>query len=255
MIQLKSISAGYRRKTVIRDISLDIHPGEILVLLGPNGSGKSTLLKAALGLLKHTEGQILYDGQDIRTLSRKQIARNVSYLTQNRDTPSLQALKLVLHGRFPYLTYPRHYSPEDYRIAIDAMETAGCADLANQNVANLSGGQQQAVYLAMILAQNTETVFMDEPTTYLDMDHQNRILQTAVQLAAGGKAVVLVLHDLIACMSIAHRIAVLDQGNLVFCGTKPAFLTSDIPQKVFGVSLHCTDTPHGKQYYCIQKEK
>lgn len=254
MIQLRNVSAGYRKKTVIHDISLDIHPGEVLVLLGPNGSGKSTLLKTALGMLTTSRGQIFYDGQDIRSLPGKQIARKASWLTQSRNTPSIQALNMVLHGRFPYLSYPRQYAPEDYRIALEAMETTGCADLAYENASTLSGGQRQAVYLAMTLAQDTETVFMDEPTTYLDVQHQALIFRTARNLADSGKAVVLVLHDLLSALQQADRIAVLDQGDLMFCGSSEEFLASKVPETVFHVSLHCIETPHGKQYYCIPKE-
>ena len=254
MIQLQNISAGYGKKTVIRNISLDIQPGKILALLGPNGSGKSTLLKTALGLLPLSGGQILYDDRDICRLSRKQIAQKASFLTQNRNVPSIQALKMVLHGRFPYLSYPRQYTADDYILARQAMETAGCADFAHEDVSRLSGGQRQAVYLAMTLAQDTQTVFMDEPTTYLDLPHQASIFRTARELADRGKAVVLVLHDLISALGHADKIAVLDQGNLVFQGAPDEFLVSTIPETVFHIALHCSDTPHGRQYYYVQRE-
>ena len=111
MIQLKNLSAGYQGTPVIRDISLELIPGQVLVLLGPNGSGKSTLMKAALGLLPAMDGQVLYDGVDIRRMKPRQIARKAAYLTQSRSTPSIQALKMVLHGRFPYLSYPPAVQP------------------------------------------------------------------------------------------------------------------------------------------------
>ena len=117
MIELKNLSAGYGDKTVVEHVTLDFPMGQVTVLLGPNGSGKSTLLKAALGLIPAMDGEILYDGVNMKAMNRKEIARQAAFLTQSRNTPSIQALKMVLHGRFPYLTYPRRYSVADYNIA------------------------------------------------------------------------------------------------------------------------------------------
>lgn len=255
MIELKHVSAGYAGEPVLRDITLDLIPGQVLVLLGPNGSGKSTLLKAALGLLPAMEGEIFYDGVEIRTLSRKKIARKAAYLTQNRNTPSIQALRMVLHGRFPYLSYPRHYGKEDYAIARRAMDTTGCRKHEDANVSFLSGGERQGVYLAMALAQETQTVFMDEPTTYLDISRQLQLMRTARSLAQSGKAVVLVLHDLALALRCADRAAVLDGGRLVYCGTPDAVYKSGVLDSTFGVNVHSIQTPHGTQYYCTEKEE
>ena len=124
MIQLQNLTAGYQGRAVVNHVSLDLIPGQVLALLGPNGSGKSTLVKAALGLIAPMEGAVLYDGVDIRRLKRKQIARMAAFLTQSRDTPSIEALRMVLHGRFPYLSWPRQYAPQDYAIARAAMDAA-----------------------------------------------------------------------------------------------------------------------------------
>ena len=253
MIQVKNISAGYAGKTIIQDISLDFVPGEVLVLLGPNGSGKTTLLKAALGLISHTDGVILYDGEDMKQMNRKQIAQKASLLSQSRNVPSIQAFRMVLHGRFPYLSYPRTYREEDKKIARKAMEETGCSEYANYNVNELSGGQRQAVYLAMALAQDTETVFMDEPTTYLDISHQLQSMQTARKLAKEGKAVVLVLHDLSLALGCADRVAVFKSGHLLSCDKPENVYKSGILNEVFQVGVHCVDTPHGKHYYCMMK--
>lgn len=254
MIQLQHLTAGYPGKTVIRDISLEFLPGEVLILLGPNGSGKSTLLKTALGLLPASDGSILYDGTDIRHMKRKQIARKAAFLTQSRNTPSIQALKMVLHGRFPYLSYPRRYGAEDYAIARSAMDATRCRQFEDTNVSQLSGGQRQGVYVAMALAQDTQTIFMDEPTTYLDISRQMQLMETAHALAADGKAVVLVLHDIPLAMRGAHRVAVLQQGQLKCCAAPAQVYESGVLDQVFGVQVCRTDTPHGSQYYCIPKE-
>lgn len=254
MIQVKNLSAGYFGKTIVKDVTLDFVPGEVLVLLGPNGSGKTTLLKAALGLLPSMEGMILYDGVDMKQLKRKQIAQKAAFLSQSRNTPSIQALRMVLHGRFPYLAYPRSYSARDKEIAHEAMELTGSSQYQYMNVSELSGGQRQGVYLAMALAQDTETVFMDEPTTYLDISHQLQVMQTARNLAKEGKAVVLVLHDLALALSGADRIAVFSDGQMQSCDTPDEIYASGVLDKIFHVEVHSVETPHGRQYYCTTKE-
>ena len=139
MIQTRQLSAGYLGKTIVKNITLDFHPGEVLVLLGPNGSGKSTFLKAALGLLPISEGEVLYDGVDIRQMKRKEVAKKAALLSQSRNTPSIQAIRMVLHGRFPYLSYPRSYTAEDKKIAKESMAKTGTSAYETANVSELSG--------------------------------------------------------------------------------------------------------------------
>ena len=254
MIQLNNLSAGYFGNPVIQKITMEFTPEKVTVLLGPNGSGKSTLLKAALGLLPLMSGEVLYDGVDIRQLRRRQIAQKAAFLTQSRNTPSIQALRMVLHGRFPYLTYPRYYGRQDYAIARSAMDATGSRQHEAANVSQLSGGQRQNVYLAMTLAQDTLTVFMDEPTTYLDISHQFQMMQTAHSLAREGKAVVLVLHDISLALREADCIAIFQNGRLLCFDTPDSVYQKGILEQVFGVGVHRVDTPHGTQYYCTQKE-
>lgn len=254
MIQVKNLSAGYFGKTIVKNVTIDFIPGEVLVLLGPNGSGKSTLLKAVLGLLPGMGGEILYDGVDMKQLKRKQIAQKAAFLSQSRNMPSIQALRMVLHGRFPYLSYPRRYSERDKEIAHNAMEITGSSQYEMVNVSELSGGQRQGVYLAMALAQDTETVFMDEPTTYLDINRQLQIMQTAKNLAKEGKAVVLVLHDLSLALGGADRVAVFCNGEMRCCDVPWTIYQSGILDEVFDVKVHSVETLHGIQYYCTAKE-
>lgn len=254
MIQLKDLSAGYAGRDVIKNVTLDFIPGQVLVLVGPNGSGKSTLLKAALGLIPATEGEILYDGVDIKQLKRKEIAKKAAFLPQSRNTPSIQALRMVLHGRFPYISYPRQYSEQDYEIARSAMDMTGSREHENKFVNELSGGQRQSVYLAMTLSQDAETVFMDEPTTYLDMNQQFQIINTAYVLAEKGKAVVLVLHDLALALNVADRIGVFREGQLLCCASPETTYVSGVLEDVFNVDVHGMKTPHGMQYYFTAKE-
>ena len=162
---------------------------------------------------------------------------------------------MVLHGRFPWLTYPRHYDRKDYAMARHAMEATDTLRHETANVSHLSGGERQGVYLAMALAQDTLTLFMDEPAAWLDINHQLRMMQTAHALAESGKAVVLVLHDIPLALREADRIAVLKEGRLLSFDTPDAVYRSGILEQVFDVGLHRADTPHGPQYYCTPKER
>ena len=255
MIELHDLTVGYGERTVLRDVSLDFPPGQVTVLLGPNGCGKSTLMKTALGLLPRQGGEVLYDGVDLEHLTTRQVARKAAYLPQSREIPSITVRRMVLHGRFPYLGYPRRYRAEDYEAAAKALEWAGAADLADRSVRELSGGQRQKVYLAMALAQDTETVFMDEPTTYLDVRHQLEVMSVSRRLADMGRAVVLVLHDLSLSLREADRLAVLSEGTLRQLGTPEEVFGSGELDRAFGVTVRRVRTESGWLYYCQEKQE
>lgn len=250
MIQLEHISAGYVGPLVVQDVSLDLKAGEVLVLLGPNGCGKSTLLKVIAGLQPPAGGQVLVDGQPAARLTRRQLAQKVTYLPQSRSVPNITAYRMVLHGRFPYLSYPRRYRPEDHAAARRALEQADAWELARLPVQTLSGGQRQKVYLAMALAQETPAVFMDEPTTFLDVRHQMDVMRTARGLADGGKAVVLVSHDLCQALRTADRVALLADGRLCMAGTPEQVYAGGALDRVFGVRVRRVPVDGGWQYFC-----
>lgn len=249
MIQLQNISAGYGGPLVVQDVSLDLNPGEVLVLLGPNGCGKSTLLRVIAGLQPPAGGQVLVDGQPAASLTRRQLAQKVTYLPQSRSVPNITAYRMVLHGRFPYLSYPRRYRPKDHAAARKALEQADAWELARLPVQTLSGGQRQKVYLAMALAQDTQTILMDEPTTYLDIQHQLDLMAFSQTLAREGKAVVLVLHDLCLALRFAHRGAVLSEGRLLQTGTPEELFSSGILTETFRTPLNRIRTEGGWRYY------
>ena len=249
MIELTNLRAGYPGRTVLEDITLSFPPGQVLALVGPNGSGKSTLLRTALGLIPKLWGEIRVDGDKLEDLSPRQLAQRAAYLAQSRPVPNITAGRMVLHGRFPYLSYPRRYRPEDHAIAQKALEQADALDLARRPMPQLSGGQRQKVYLAMALAQDTGTVLLDEPTTYLDVGHQQEVMVTARLLASEGKAVVAVLHDLCLAMRFAHRLAVLDGGRLQGVGTPEELYQSGILDQVFSITLRRVETEDGWRYY------
>lgn len=251
MMELRQLRAGYGEHMVLDGVDLALRPGEVLALLGPNGSGKSTLIRAALGLLPLTGGQVLIDGADAAALSPRQRAQKAAYLPQTRPVPNITALRMVLHGRFPHLTYPRRFRQEDYAAAMAALEQADAACLARRPMPELSGGQRQRVYLAMALAQDAPTLFLDEPTAFLDVSHQLEVGRLAGQLARQGKAVVLVLHDLPLALSTADRLAVLKGGRLLAVDGPEALCADGILNSVFGIELGRVMTDRGWRYYYL----
>jgi len=255
VLELKAVSAGYPGRTVLEDVTLSIRPGKLLVLLGPNGCGKSTLLRTVPGLLPALKGEVLLDGRPLRTYAPKEAARRIAYLPQSRTVPSITARRMVLHGRFPYLSYPRRCRREDYAAADRALELADAADLADRPLPELSGGQRQKVYLAMALAQETETILLDEPTTYLDVRHQLEVLDLVRRLAAEGRAVVLVLHDLCLALALADEIAVLGSGGLLALEPPEEIYQSRILERVMGVRLDRSAGRPGWRYFCELPEE
>ena len=249
-MELRQLRAGYGERLVLDGIDLALRPGEVLALIGHNGSGKSTLIRAALGLIPLAGGQVVIDGVDAATLTPRQRAQKAAYLPQTRPVPNITALRMVLHGRFAYLSYPRRYRVQDYEAARRALDWIGAGELAEKNVSALSGGQRQKVYIAMALAQDTETILMDEPTTYLDIRNQMEVMELARRLAALGKAVVMVVHDLGAVLRNADDVLLMHQGRVMVSGTPEEVYASGRLEEAFGVAVHAVDTPEGRQYYC-----
>ena len=249
MIEIRKLAAGYNGRAVFTDVTLDFVPGEVLVLAGPNGCGKSTLLKAVAGIEPVMAGEILFDSVPMGRLTPRETAQKVAYMPQERGVPSISVRRMALHGRFPYLSYPRRYREEDYAIVDAALERADASELAARPVPELSGGQRQRAYLAMALAQDTGTIMMDEPTAFLDIGHQLAVMDTARARAGEGRAVVLVLHDLCLAMKRADRLAVLADGGLAALGAPEDIFASGVVDRVFGVRLRRVETESGWQYY------
>ena len=249
MIELHKLAAGYPERRVLERVSLQFPDGQITVLAGPNASGKTTLLRTVLGLEPRLEGEIFLDGTAQTDLTARELALRVSYLPQSRPVPNIAAGRMVLHGRFPHLGYPRRYRPEDWAMAKAALREAGAEELERQLMSRLSGGQRQRVYLAMLLAQDTRNVLLDEPTTNLDVAHQFRLLNCARRLADQGRAVVLVLHDLCLSLRWADQLAVLDSGRLLMAERPERVFSCGILVRVFEVNVRRFQTPNGWQYF------
>lgn len=235
MIQLKDVCFSYGQQTVLSHISCCMENARITALIGPNGSGKSTCLKLCAGLLQPLSGAIAIDGLSAGSHPPKALARRLAYLPQTRPMALLTVRSLVSHGRFPHLGFGHRLSSGDEAIVERAMTTAGVADLAHRALPSLSGGQRQKAYLAMMLAQETENLLLDEPTTHLDIQHQMELMDLLRGLRDAGRCVVVVLHDLSQALSLCDHVILLHQGILRYSGSPQALLDSGNIQAVFGV--------------------
>lgn len=255
VIELENITTGYGGEPVLRGISLSLPNGSITAILGPNGCGKSTLLKTAAGLLRPHAGQVCIDGAALGSYKPKQLAQRVAYLPQSRPVPDIDVGQLVLHGRFPYLSYPRRPGSADREIAQRAMRSVGIDALSDRLLSTLSGGERQKAYIAMALAQDTPHVLLDEPTTYLDIDRQLEVLHLCLQMRDAGKAVVMVLHDLTLAFRFADRVALMQDGAPVFTGTPSELAQSGALETVFHVRAHPISLPDGSFHYIFLESR
>ena len=240
---VRDISAGYDKKTVLENVSFSAEKGSVTAILGPNGSGKSTLLKVISKIITPYKGEIVLDGEDLFSLSRVENAKKVAYLPQSRNTSDIKVSSLVLHGRFPYTGYPRRYTKEDYKKVDEALEKMGLQDKKDTLVSSLSGGERQKVYIAMCLVQETDVILFDEPTTFLDISRQFKVLSEAKELAREGKCVIVVLHDIIQALETADKIVVMKDGRTVAEDTPEAVYSSGILDSVFDIKIR-KDSDH-----------
>ena len=237
MLEMKNICAGYGKKEILHNLSVSFGKGTLTSVIGTNGCGKSTLLKTMLGLIPCTLGQLSVDGKSLSLMKRTEIAKRIAYLAQGKSLPDMTVEQMVLHGRFPHLSYPRRYTKKDRAIAQAAMERTGIKESAAQPMAALSGGMRQNAYLAMALAQDTDYILLDEPTTYLDIGHQLGLMNMLRQLAETGKGVVAVMHDLPLAFAYSDRIAVMKEGSIVCFGPPDKVCENDMVRQTFGVTV------------------
>ncbi|MFD2332952.1 ABC transporter ATP-binding protein [Cohnella sp. GCM10020058] len=238
--QAEQVVAGYENKTVIHGVDLVIPNHQISVIIGSNGCGKSTLLKTLARLIKPISGKITLDDKPLGKIPPKQLARVVGLLPQSPIVPEgISVTDLVGRGRFPHQSLLGGWSKQDYEAVAEAMTLMNITELANQNIDELSGGQRQRVWIAMALAQQTDILFLDEPTTFLDITYQIEILDLLTDLNRNhGTTIVMVLHDINLSARYADHIFALHQGKLVAEGAPSKVITSNLVKDIFG--LNCT---------------
>ena len=247
MITITDLNASYDGEEILHGVSASFPEGKVSVILGPNGSGKSTLLRSVIRLGADVEGTVKVGDEDVRALTPRELSRRVAYLPQSRNVPDITVERLVMHGRFPYLDYPRRYRSEDRRIVREVLERLELGELAGRKLEGLSGGQRQKVYLAMALAQGTGVILMDEPTTFLDIRNQLEMLDFIRELSGEGKTVVMILHDFDLTLRYADWCLLMGGGRALRAGSPRDVLASEELKSVFRVEpLFCEteDGPH-----------
>lgn len=252
---LKSValSLGYEKKTIIKSLDLVIESKQITVLVGGNGCGKSTLLKSFARLLKPSAGQILLNGADIHSLSGKDVARKLAILPQGPVAPEgLTVEQLVRQGRYPHQNWLQSWTEDDERLVRKALQDTNMTEFADRSIDALSGGQRQRAWIAMALAQNTDILLLDEPTTYLDLTHQIEILDLLFELnLTQNTTILMVLHDLNLAARYAHKMIAIKDGT-VFCqGAPEAILDHDMVKAVFDMECHISADPLFGTPMCI----
>lgn len=250
MLRTEGLSLAYGPTPVINGLSLTIGEGGVTCLLGPNGSGKSTLLKAFAGLLAPRSGQVYLDDQPIEAWNRNRLACRLAMLPQKPIVPDgILVQDLVSMGRFPHRQWWQRDVAGDRDSVMSAMAMTEVEELANRPVSTLSGGQQQRVWIAMALAQETNILLLDEPTTFLDWGFQLEVLELLSRLnQEHGLTVVMSLHDLNQAAQFADRIALLSQGQLEAYGRPAEVITESVLTRVFRVRADVTRTADGRPY-------
>ncbi|WP_395570521.1 ABC transporter ATP-binding protein [Streptomyces sp. BK79] len=242
----RGVTVGYGARTVIEGLDVAIPPGVITTIIGPNGCGKSTLLRTLSRLLKPSSGTVVLDGEDIVTLRTRDVARKLGLLPQAPVAPDgLTVSDLVARGRHPHQSWLRQWSSDDAAVVERALAMTGVSDLADRPVDSLSGGQRQRVWISMTLAQGTDLLLLDEPTTYLDLAHAIDVLDLVDDLHESGCTVVMVLHDLNLATRYSDHLVVMREGAVLAQGHPRDVITAELLHEAFGLRAKVIDDPVG----------
>jgi iron complex transport system ATP-binding protein len=241
----RGLHLKYESVVVAEDLNVQIPRGSLTMIIGPNGCGKSTLLKALARMLKPEEGTVLLDGSDISTIPTKAVARRLGLLPQGPVAPDgIAVADLVSRGRYPYQRLLRQWSRDDEVIVNEAMAATGVASFAQRGVDELSGGERQRVWLAMVLAQQTGTLLLDEPTTYLDLAHQIDVLELCENVrATRDMTVVVVMHELNLAIRYADHLIVMRGGRVEAVGDPATVVTEELIERTFGLPCRVVPDP------------
>lgn len=240
----EGVTLAYDRLVVAEDLTVAVPAGSFTVIIGPNGCGKSTLLRALARTLKPRSGRVLLDGAPMDALRTKAIARRLALLPQSPIAPeAITVADLVARGRYPHQGLLRQWSPEDARAVDAAMAATEVADLRDRYVSDLSGGQRQRAWLAMALAQETDLLLLDEPTTFLDIAHQFEVMDLCARLHEEGRTLVAVLHDLNQAARYGSHVIAMKAGRVVAEGAPEDVVTEALVRDVFGLAARVLPDP------------
>jgi iron complex transport system ATP-binding protein len=243
-IDVRGFSFAIERKPILRDVSFSVTAGEYLSIVGPNGAGKTTLLKCLDRIYAGGTGQIAVFGRPLADYGQKQLARRLSYVPQaGGHVFPFTVEQFVLMGRYPYLSPFTSISRDDRRAVREALEVTGTAKFADRLVETLSGGERQKVYIAAALAQGSDVLLLDEPTTFLDYRHQVEIRDLLARVNASGTTIVAVTHDVNRAALDSHRIVAICRGSVVFCGTPQELMQPGVLRRIYGTELLLVDHP------------
>ncbi|MEM6612240.1 MAG: ABC transporter ATP-binding protein [Cyanobacteria bacterium P01_C01_bin.72] len=253
MIEAQQLTLAYDGAAIIRNLNLAIPGGKTTVLVGANGCGKSTLLRGLTRLLKPKSGQVYLDGKAIAKLKAKTVAQKMGMLPQSPTAPEGLTVKdLVAMGRYPYQSWLQQWSLEDEAKVTEALEITKMLDLADRPLDSLSGGQRQRAWIAMVLAQDTDILLLDEPTTFLDLSHQVDLLDLLDELQSSkGKTIVMILHDLNLSCRYADYLVAVQQGKVYATGTPQEVMTEEMVQDVFNLECRIVPDPLSDTPMCI----
>ncbi len=245
MLRSKNIIVSYGERDIVKNLNVKIPERKISVILGANGCGKSTLLKTFCRLMQPKSGSIILNSKDIKCMNTKDVARHIGLLPQASIAPEgITVGELVSRGRYPYRKFLAPLSNMDYRAISDAMEAMKITDLKDKYVDELSGGQRQRVFIALALAQETDVLFLDEPTTYLDIAYQIEILDLLKELNEKKKTtIVMVLHDINFSAKYADHIFAMKDGSLIKEGTPHEVITADTMREIYGIESVVMNDP------------
>ncbi|MGA4518273.1 ABC transporter ATP-binding protein [Solibacillus silvestris] len=235
--EVESLTTGYENTRIIENLNVNIHTGKITTIIGPNGCGKSTLLKTIGRILKKECGEIFLQNENMNTMSTKEIAKKLALLVQSPAAPGqLKVHELISYGRYPHRKNVGRLTKEDNEKINWAMEVTNTLEFRNREIAALSGGQRQRVWLAMALAQETDILLLDEPTTYLDMAHQLEVLEIVQHLnRTFGCTIIMVLHDLNHAARFSDELITMKKGEVLHTGTPEQIMKADILKSVFQI--------------------
>ncbi|WP_010302636.1 ABC transporter ATP-binding protein [Kurthia senegalensis] len=243
--ETKHLQAGYDRKIILDDVNVRIPSNKISIIIGANGCGKSTLLKTMARLIKPESGDVLLDGKSIHKMAPKQLAKILGLLPQSPIVPEgITVADLVGRGRFPHQSVMKGWSKKDYEAVAEALEMMNITEFADRAIDELSGGQRQRVWIAMALAQQTDILFLDEPTTYLDITYQVEILDLLTDLNQKyGTTIVMVLHDINLSARYADYLFTVKNGKLIAEGAPKDIVTAALIKETFALDCQVIQDP------------